>query len=372
MGRREWLLILGFVLVGTVVYHLTAPERPDGGVGRSLGQRWQDLRAELRGRSFKLAATRRETAAVGAGIRDIRVGEFRGDVTVAGTDRPDVEAVLTLDVYGADEPDAREQARAVVLAIEPAGDALQVEVRQPPSRRRGRAALHLAVPARLGLAVVLRGGRLEARDLAQVSLDTRLAEVHLERIAGAITGEHRDAPLEVVSGGALRLVTRRASVRIAGVPGEVTLEATDGRLLLRDLGGPVRLEVRRADVELDAIGGTVSVTSSDGRLAVRRAAAAVTFDGRRTRFALEAARAAPLTVTSTDDIVDVTLPPEGARLEIAAEEASVRLPPDTLTVTKEGTTERASGTVGRGTVAWSIRSLRGDIVVRRASGTPGL
>jgi hypothetical protein len=364
MGRREWLLILGFVLLGTVVYHLTAPARPDGGSGRSLARLWQDLRAELRGRTFKLVETRRETAAVGSGIDDIRVSDFRGEIIVTGTERPDVEGRLTLDVYGADEADAREQARDVVLALEPAGGTLQVVVRQPLTRRQGRATLHLAVPARLGLAAVLRGGRLEAHQVGGVSLDTRLAEVQLEGV-GAVTGEHRDAPLEVRSASALRLATRRAPLRISSVPGEVTLEATDGRLLLRELGGPVRLETRRAEVELEAIGGTVSLTCSDGRVTVRRAAAAVTFDGRRTRFVLEAARAAPLTVTSTDEVVEVTLPPEGARLEIAAEEARVSLPADTLTVTRAGATERASGTIGRGAASWSIRSRRGDVIVRR-------
>lgn len=372
MGRREWLLILGFVLLGTVVYHLTAPARPEGGAGRSFARLWQDLRAELRGRTFRLAATRRETAAVGADIGDIRISDFRGEVIVTGTDRSDVEAALTLDVYGADEADARERAREVVLVIRPAGEALQVEVGQPSTRRQGRATLHLAVPARLGLAAVLRGGRLEARNLGRASLDTRLTEVQLERIGGTVAGEHRDAPLDVTSAGALRLVTRRAPLRISGVSGEVTLEATDGRLLLRELGGSVRLETRRAEVELEAIAGTVSMTCSDGRVTIRRPAAGVTFDGRRTRFVLEAARAVPLTVTSTDEAVDVTLPPEGARLEIAAEDARVSLPAGTLAVTRAGTTERASGTIGRGAAAWSIRSLRGDIVVRRAAGPSGL
>lgn len=372
MGKREWLLILGFVILGTVVYHFTAPARPEGGTGRSLSRLWQELRAELSGRNFKLAATRRETVAVGAAIRVVRIAEFRGDLVVTGGDRPDVEAVLTLDVYGADEADAREQAKGIVLTLEPRGEALQVEVRQPTTRRQGRATLHLTVPARLGLAAALRGGRLEARDLAGATLDTRLAEVRLERIAGAVTGEHRDAPLEVSRAGTLRAVTRRAPVRLSGISGEVALEATDGRVSLREVGGPVRLESRRADVELEAPGGSVSVTASDGRLTVRRAAAGVTFDGRRTRFVFDAARAAPLTVTSTDEVVDVTLPPDGARLDVVAEEAQVRVPPGTLTVTREGTVERARGVVGRGSAAWSIRSRRGDVVVRQANGPSGL
>ena len=372
MGKREWLLIVGFVILGTVVYHFTAPARPEGGGGRSLSRLWQHLQAELRGRNFKLAATRRETVAVGAAIRIVRIADFRGDLTVTGADREDVEALLALDVYGADEADAREQAKEVVLALEPSGEVLQVEVRQPPTRRQGRAALHLAVPTRLGLAAAVRGGRLEARDVAGATLDTRLAEVRLERIAGAVTGEHRDAPLEVAQAGTLRAVTRRAPVRISGISGEVALEATDGRVSLREVRGPVRLESRRADVELEALGGSASVTASDGRVTVRRAAAGVTFDGRRTRFVFEAARAAPLTVTSMDDVVEVTLPPEGARLEVVVEEAQIRLPPGTLTVTKEGTIERARGVVGRGSAVWSIRSRRGDIVVRRANGASGL
>lgn len=372
MGKREWLLILGFVILGTVVYHFTAPARPESGIGRSLSRLWQHLQAELRGRSFKLAATRRETVAVGAPIRVVRIAEFRGDLTVTGVDRPDVEALLTLDVYGADEADAREQAKGIVLTLEPSGEVLQVEVRQPPTRRQGRATLHLAVPARLGLAAALRGGRLEARDLAAATLDTRLAEVRLERIAGAVTGEHRDAPLEVSRAGSLRVVTRRAPVRISGISGDVALEATDGRVSLREVGGPIRLESRRVDVELEAVGGSVSVTASDGRVTVRRAAAGVTFDGHRTRFVLDAARAAPLTVTSTDEVVDVMLPPEGARLEVVAEEAQIRLPAGTLTVAKEGAIERARGVVGRGPAAWTIRSRRGDIVVRQADGTSGL
>lgn len=372
MGRREWLLILGFVLLGTIVYRLTAPARPDGGAGRSPARLWQDLRTELRGRTFRLAAARRQTVPVGSGIGDIRIGDFRGEVIVTGTERPDVEALLTLDVYGADEVDARERARDLVLAIEPAGGALQVEVRQPSARRQGRATLHLAVPFQLGLVAALRGGRLEARNIGRASLDTRLTEVQLEGIGGAVTGEHRDAPLEVTSAGALRLATRRAPLRIAGVSGEVRLEATDGRLVLREVGGPVRLETRRTEVELEALGGAAWLTCSDGRVTVRRAAAGVSFDGRRTRFVLEAAHPVPLTVTSTDELVEVTLPPEGARLEVAAEAARVSLPADTLAVTRVGTTERASGTIGRGGAAWSIRSVRGDIVVRRASGAPGL
>jgi hypothetical protein len=52
MGKRELLLIVGFVVAGTLVYYATAPAKAPGEEGFSVGKILDAVRREVRGNHF--------------------------------------------------------------------------------------------------------------------------------------------------------------------------------------------------------------------------------------------------------------------------------------------------------------------------------
>ena len=88
MGKRELLLIVGFIVLGVVVYQVTTPAaRPRQAAGPS------------RRSSATSASTSTRTAAVGPGafrverevpdeVTELRITGVRGNVTLVGADEP--------------------------------------------------------------------------------------------------------------------------------------------------------------------------------------------------------------------------------------------------------------------------------------------
>ena len=88
MGKRELVLIAVFVVLGIVVYQLTAPPPPPGSEGVSLSGIFRNMKRGVQGARESATADSQQTAAVDAAVRELRVNISRSsDVTVTGEDR---------------------------------------------------------------------------------------------------------------------------------------------------------------------------------------------------------------------------------------------------------------------------------------------
>lgn len=366
MGKRELLLILAFAVLGVVTYRVTAPPGEANDEGFSLSRFVRQAVGELRGQSATAEVAKNVTVAVPAGVTNLAVRGFSGRLTVVGEDRPDVAVNLSGTVFGVDEAEARARADTLKVDVEVEGEAVVLDLEPPEGRRRPRIEVELAVPRRLALRVEAEGGRLEIRNVAGVSLDSRRVETTLVGVTGPVTGEQRDGALEVVGAGSVDFTSRRTAVRFERIAGPIEGEYTDGRLFVREAAGPLTVETRRVSVELESVAGDTKIVSTDGRLVLRHQQGALQFEGERAPLTATFGAAVAVEAQSHDGTIEVTLAPgAGAALDLEADGGTIRLPQDEIAPTREGRVERVRTEIGGGGPAVRVRTTRAGIVVRR-------
>jgi hypothetical protein len=367
MGKREWLLILAFVVVGAVVYRLTAPPAPPGSRGSSVSEIIRDIRREIQGRDARGDHQQALAVPVPASVAELRLADFRGSVTLVGEPREDIAGELRVTAFGATVEEAVANARRVELRTETSAEAVTFRADRAAIQRT-MPALTLRVPARLRVRLDALNGPAEVRRVAAVQVAGARGRGMFADVAGAVRGEYRDGALEISGAESVRLTARRGDVRIERVAGEVVLDVTDGRVRGRELEGAVRIDGRRLDLDLDSIDGALEITTVDGEATIRGLRAPLRFDGQRTALELALERPAPVHAATSDEAIDVALPAAGGvDVDAAATRGSVRADA-TLGLTVSGgpdAEQRAVGAIGGGGPTLTLRSARGDIVIRR-------
>jgi hypothetical protein len=331
MGKRELLMIVGFLVIGALVYQLAAPAAPDAEAGRSWHDVFQHIRGEMFGARARVPVERPLSVTVAAETRTLDLGEVNGRIEVVGEDRDTVEGLARLTLAGMDETDedAKRAAEGLTLAFEPNGDRLVLKLTHKDEWRinrsgRGRPSLDVRVkiPSRLALAFDV-SGVADVQDTAGVDVGGSRGSVTLRRILGAVTGSQRDGTLEVSGAKGVDLEIRRVTLRLEKVSGEVEIEATDGGIEATGLTGKTTLKTRRVGIELVDQSGPLTIEASDGRAELRRLAAET--DLELTRLALQAdcAKAVAISGESSDGSVDFRLPDAGLSLAIETTEGSL-------------------------------------------------
>ena len=365
MGKRELLLISAFLVVGLLAWRLTAPPAEPGAKGFSLQRMVESIRSELQSHDTRAEVAAHTTAAVSDTVGTIEVDEFSGPVVIEGVEGATLEASLRGTVFGADEAQASAFAAATTVRVEAGADTLRLTFDRPEMKRSPRLELTVRVPRRVSVKATSRGGRLEARNLGGLEFESRRSTVLVAAVSGLVKGSQRDNDLEIADVGQLELSTRRVDVRIERVAGNVKGEADDGQWLVRDVGGAVTLESEGADLSLERLGGGLDFNTSDGHLTVRDEVGNVRGESRRCRLTFRIAGPGTLDVTSEDATVELEVDPAaGARLDLRAEDATVRAPEGTLRIDSRDAVTEALGTVGSGGRLFKVRSRRGDITVR--------
>ncbi|MCL4847561.1 MAG: hypothetical protein KJ066_13570 [Acidobacteria bacterium] len=366
MGKRELLLILAFAALGVLTYRVTAPPSNANEEGFSLSRLVRHAMADLRGQNATAEVAKSATVAVPADVTHLAVRGFSGRLTIVGEDRPDVAVDLSGTIFGFDEAEAKARADTLQVDVEVEGDAVVLDLELPEGRRRPRIEVEVALPRRLAVQVEAEGGRLEVRNVAGVSLDSRRVETTLVDVAGPVTGEQRDGALEIAGAGSVDFTSRRTAIRLERISGPIAGEYTDGRLLVREAAGPLTVETRRVSVELESVAGDTKIVSTDGRLVLRNQRGALQFEGERAPLTATFGAAVAVEARSQDGTIEVTLAPgEGATLDLEADEGTIRLPQDETAPTREGRVERVRTEIGGGGPAVRVRTTRANIVVRR-------
>ncbi len=368
MGKRELLLILGFVVVGTIVYQLTAPAPLPGQSRFSVGRIVESIRREMSGNRASAELTLNASHAVPAGIRELRVTLQNTPVTITGEDRTDIASELWIRSTGYDEAEAKTLAGQAILTVEPAGPTVTVSLKYPDAgSQRGR--LRLRVPSGMLVSFGPTNVRIEISGTSGVELESARGEAIVKQIAGRVAAAHRGGELTIEDVDSVRLSTRGSDVRLSRVRGETNLQLQAGELRGVELAGSIEIEATSADVSLEAFQkatGALRINSVGGSVTIRGLRGEGRIDGRDAEIDVTIDRAAPLAIFNSDESVRVTLPPDPFTLDAAATSGPITVPDAiksqiTTSATPDGKDHKASGSLHGGGPTITVRSTRGEI-----------
>ena len=370
MGKRELLLIVGFVVVGAAIYQLTAPARPASESGFSVGRIVDEIKREMRGRPASAELTVNATHPLPSDVSELRVTLRNSPVTITGEDRADIATELWVTSNGVDEEEARALAGKANLTVEPAGPTVTVSVSLPPEGTQ-RVRLGLRVPHGMMVSFGPTNARIEVTGVLGVELESARGETLIRHIKGRVGVTHRGGDFTVEDAGAIRLDTRGSDVRLARIDGESILQMEGGDLRAADLRGPVEVDSSSADItieDLQKARGPLRITAVGGSVSLRGLAAEARVDGRDADIDVMFDRAAPVAIFNTGDRIQITPPRDGFTLDAVANDGRITIP-DVLApqISSSGTADdkehRASGSVNGGGPSITLRATGGDIRV---------
>jgi len=365
MGKRELLLVAGFALIGIVIYHAAMPASPDGGHG--IGEWITRIRSHIQNEWKERRYERKAEAPVPAETKTVAFDVDRATVTVIGEARDTAAVELTGVVYGGDDEMAKAMEEQIALSLEPDGTTLRVAVTMPHNdqmSRRPHLQLTARVPARLAVELRSGGGELDVSGVAAVHLPKALGRVRLSSIKGPVTGELERGSVEIEDVGSATIKLRRCEARLTKIAGALDIEARGGELRARGIGGAATLDAENVDGELEDIGGPVKVSGSGGQVRVHAARGPIEADTRRTTLLLSPGAAVPITASTENDMIELTLPPGGITLDATATQGDLRVPEGLLAIEHKDDAASVRGAIRGGGPKVSLRVTHGDIVVR--------
>jgi hypothetical protein len=326
MGKRELLLLIGFLAFGFVVYQVTAPapnpERESFSFSKFMGQ----LKAEMHGETAESSVTRTATAEPPAGSARLVIPEYRGTLTLVGEDREDIAAELQAVVYGLDENQAEARAKNLALSLDKKhGDDLYTMIEWPSdAKRRPRLDLTVKLPTHVPVLLELRYGEANVRHLASIRFGEARGKVRITEV-DTVEGSFVNGDVEILKAGTVDLTLRRTPTRIEHVLHALKLEADHGDLWLRQVDGETTLKLERLDCDLEELKGPGTFDADHVKLEVTNIAAPVTVRARHTSVKATLARAVPMNIETSDEQLDVHTPEEGVTIDARVQDGQIRV-----------------------------------------------
>lgn len=370
MGKRELLLIVGFVMVAAVVYQATAPPAdPD------RRDTWSTvinhIRREIRGNRASTEVVKSDVHPLDPGTIEVRLTPSRAtgnpQLAVVGEDREDIASVLQVWSNGYDEAEAKTLAEQTSLKYSQAGGSAIFTVTYPEPGSQ-RATLTLKVPSRLRVHVAGRAAQRQSiRGVAGVEAPDLRGNTTIENISGRVAVTHRGGEISIVDVGSLKLTTRGSDTRLEGVRGDIALQVQGGELRGTGLAGPIEIDASASDVTLDKLestGGPIRINATAGRVTLRGLGTEARIDGRNADLEIDVARAAPITIYSEGEDVEITPPPGGYTLDATVTDGELTVADGSIEVAPVDREQRAAGPVRGGGAQLTLRVTRGDVRVR--------
>jgi hypothetical protein len=368
MGKRELLLIVGFVIAGVVVYQATAPPPTPGQHKFSLSRVIDTIKREVRGHRARAEVTSTVTYPAEVGVTEVRIGGGFGELIVTGEARKDLEATFRVTSNGSDEAEARKLAEESQVKIETAGSTINVGSKYPRAGSQ-RGYLTLKVPAGLRVRVEPGTNRLTITDVGSAELTGARGETTIKRVTGRVEATQRGGRIAIEEAGSVKLAARGSDAVVTRVTGESAFELQAGELTGRELRGTVNLEGRSAEVtlhDMQETTGPVRINLEGGRISLTGLKADARIDARHSEVEVSMTQAAPLAIYNEgDDRIELTPPPGGYQLDAVATDGRLTLPDGLLQVQVNdgGTEQRAAGAVKGGGPTITLRSTNGSITV---------
>lgn len=378
MGKRELLLAFIFAIFGFVVYQLTAPAG-DPNKGWSIGGIVEQIRREVRGNQGRVQVARTERIMSPATVREIRIERQPSEVVVVGEDREDIEIELKIDSRAYDDAEARKTADETKVLVDQAGEVVRLTQFYPEAGRQ-TASWSMKVPKRLALRIDEKGGKVVVSHLAAVHFGgAGRGETIITDIAGAVQATQRGNAITISNVGSLKLTTfNTGDAKISGVLGNVTLNIQGGEVRADKIEGSLEVEARNADLrftELSKVKAPVRFNVVGGELQLDGVQVETRIDGRHVEVRVNQAAAAPLSIYTDEDVIEVTLPPTGVTVDAlvvngrvnvdkALETAGLKITETNAANDNERKEIRVAGDVKLAGPLITLRSTRGEIVLR--------
>jgi hypothetical protein len=377
MGKRELLLIGGFILVGVMVYYATAPAAAPGQKGFSLAALMDHLRREVHGNRADVEVKSSTTVPLKPGVTEVRfesgTASIAAAITIVGEDREDVVCDLAVRSTGYDEAEARRYATETTLTLSDAGSSLGIGISYPIPREQ-RANLHVRLPKRLAVRIQPSRGKLDISHVASAELVEARGHVNIRGVSGRVVINHRGGALTIDNASALKLNTRGSTVVVKDVKGDTTLQLQAGELRGSGLVGPVEIESSNTKVVLDDLKSTrrpIRINAVGGSVSLAGPLSDTRIDGRDTRIDVTFDEPAPVAIyNEADEPIEVTLPHGGGyQFDALAKNGRLTLP-DSLQAYKglelksSENEQRVRGAIDGGGPTITLRASHGNIVVR--------
>ena len=380
MGKRELLLAVVFLIIGIVVYQVTAPAADPNRRGWSVGGIVEQIRREIRGNQAQAKANASRTIAAPESVRELKIVVGSVNVTVVGEDRTDIQADMAVTSNAYDAAEAERTAKASTLKVDEAGPVVTLTPYFPPEGEQ-RASLTVKVPSRLELRVE-KNNTLEVTNVAALTVSGR-GQTTAETVAGPVQVSQRGSSITLIDIGPLKLSSQAGTeARVSNVRGDASFSLQGGELQASEIDGNIEIESRNSDIKLEKLEKLrrpIRINATGGEVAVLGVQTELRIDGRETDIRVEQSAAALLAVYNEgNETVELTVPSGGFRIDAvtidgrvtideALEKAGVKV---TTSGSQGGETgssneeHRVQAAVRGGGPMITVRARRGDIVLR--------
>lgn len=364
MGKRELLIIVIFVALGTVAYQVAAPPAT-GERGFSFSNFFNEARREMRGNPGHGKFVHTASIPVPADLREVRLIGVSEGVKILGDDRNTIDYEFTVNSNGPDDAAAVGYAKETVLEKDDLGDSLVLRAQYPkPASQRSTIVMH--VPARLAVRVENSLGA-DVRNVASVHMEGMRSTVTLTNVAGSITGVQQDGDFVIDGAKSVKLRLIRSKSKIMKVSGGLILDLRDGNSEIMESAGPVEIDQVRTDLTLTDHKGTITVRGNDGEVTLVRPSAETRVDVRRAEVEVLVEKAVPMTIITSDEALRLILAGSPSfSLDAAASDSTIQAAEFDLKHEMADTDARLSHQFGaKSDVRITLRNTRGEIILRK-------
>jgi hypothetical protein len=368
MGKREFLIVVAFVAVGAIAYHLTAPPAKSGQQGFSFARFFNNARRGVTQDRANATVTLTGTFDVGASVTDLRVSNIQQTVQIIGEARSNVAYEFTVDSTGPDEATAKIWAARSVLKPDDLGTTLALAPTYPAEgRQMGKLRLH--VPARMNVRVDGSTG-VRVSGVAGARLEGVTGDVNVEQVVGIVRGSHRNGNLTITGAGGAALTLQNSTATFERLTDRLTLTARGSHCRVSDSKGSIDIDETNTDISITAHAGPVRISGTGGSVTVSDPRAETNIDVRRAEVEVTLLGAVPLTLVTTDESLRLLVggSASGAIDAIATDRGEIQAKEFNVTAETSADERRLALTLGGGAHASRVvlRNQRGDIVIRKA------
>lgn len=365
MGKRELLIIIVFVAIGTVAYQIAAPPAT-GDRGFSFSKIFSEARREMRGNPGQGKFVHKGSVPIPADLREVRlIGVSEGVKILGDAQGNTVEYEFTVSSNGPDDATALGYAKETALERDDLGDSMVFRAVYPkPASQRSTITMH--VPARV--AVRIEGGLgADVKDVAAVHMEGMRSTVTLSNVAGSITGVHQDGDFIITGAKSLKLRLIRSKTKIAKVTDGLTLDLRDTDTEITESAGALEVDEVRSDLSVSDHKGAITVRGNDGSVTITRPTAETRVDVRRAEIELLVERAVPMTIITSDESLRLILAGAPAfSLDAAASDSAIQAVEFDLKAEVVESDARLTHQFGaKSDVRITLRNTRGEIILRK-------
>ncbi len=299
MGKRELLIVLGFVVAGVIAFQVAAPPAKTG-EGFSFARLFSNARRDMRREIAHATVTIPGTVAVGPSITDIRLSTITQTVQVIGEPREDIAYEFVVTSTGPDVETAKEYAKRSVLKPDHQGSTLALRGVYPEEgSQSSRLVMH--VPSRLNVSFDDRTTGVRTSGIRGVRLGNGSGDVNIQDVTGPVTGSCKAGNLTITGAPSVTVSIVSVTATIERVAEQISVTARGSHVRVSDSPATIEIDETNTDVAVSGKTGAIRINGSGGTVTLDEPTSEVTVEVRRTEVEVTSSHAVPMTIVTTDE-----------------------------------------------------------------------